>query len=299
MLLEDFIETYFSVHVSVHNKESTTIAKHQILRRSIIPVLGDKALDAIGRADITIFIATCHKLGLKPKTINNHITCLRNLFTVAYDMDLISNIPPIKRVKLFNTDRRSLTAPELRALVAGAEQPFWQAFIRLTALTGLRIGELRALEWSHVKLRHEQPQLRISQTTSGKRSQIGSPKGGRVRSVFLNVEAIEILNWLLRHSAHKFVMALPLLPEEPISYRRCERAMLKARKAAGIEWCAGWHTLRHTFASNLAASGQGLVHIKELLGHVDISTTMKYSHLLPSDLSAVVNTLPSIRPEKD
>lgn len=49
----------------------------------------------------------------------------------------------------------------------------------------------------------------------------------------------------------------------------CERAKIK-----GIRF----HDLRHTFASRLRAKGVDLVTIKELLGHADIRTTMRYAH---------------------
>ena len=39
-----------------------------------------------------------------------------------------------------------------------------------------------------------------------------------------------------------------------------------------------WHTLRHTFASRLNCNGADLVTAKELLGHADIKTTMRYAH---------------------
>ena len=41
------------------------------------------------------------------------------------------------------------------------------------------------------------------------------------------------------------------------------------------------HSLRHTFASWLALQGEPLLTIKELMGHKDIETTMRYAHLLP------------------
>ncbi|MCX6154059.1 MAG: tyrosine-type recombinase/integrase, partial [Candidatus Kapabacteria bacterium] len=53
----------------------------------------------------------------------------------------------------------------------------------------------------------------------------------------------------------------------------------------------GWHTFRHTFASHLAQHGVAIQLIKELLGHSDITTTMRYAHLSPSALREAMNVL--------
>ena len=39
-----------------------------------------------------------------------------------------------------------------------------------------------------------------------------------------------------------------------------------------------WHMFRHTFASRLTRDGVDIVTVKELLGHSNISTTMRYAH---------------------
>ncbi|MFH1089526.1 MAG: site-specific integrase, partial [Candidatus Uhrbacteria bacterium] len=52
-----------------------------------------------------------------------------------------------------------------------------------------------------------------------------------------------------------------------------------------------WHILRHTFASQLATEGVTIPAIRDLMGHSDISTTMKYAHLAPSTLQSSVDVL--------
>ena len=52
---------------------------------------------------------------------------------------------------------------------------------------------------------------------------------------------------------------------------------------------ASWHTLRHTAASRRVMAGVDLVAVKEMLGHRDIETTMRYSHLSPGHLHEAVN----------
>ena len=53
-------------------------------------------------------------------------------------------------------------------------------------------------------------------------------------------------------------------------------------KAAGVEWCTP-HSLRHTFASQLAIKGVSLYKISKWLGHADFKTTQIYAHLQAHD----------------
>ena len=64
-----------------------------------------------------------------------------------------------------------------------------------------------------------------------------------------------------------------------------------ACKAAGMDQSIHFHSLRHSFASNLAQKGVSLYTIKELLGHSSISTTEIYSHLNVESLREAIKKL--------
>lgn len=70
-----------------------------------------------------------------------------------------------------------------------------------------------------------------------------------------------------------------------------------ACKAAGMDSAIHFHSLRHSFASNLVQKGVPLYTIKELLGHSSVSTTEIYSHLNIDSLREAVKKLDSPHPD--
>ena len=69
------------------------------------------------------------------------------------------------------------------------------------------------------------------------------------------------------------------------------RAFKKALKGAGLDEKIRIHDLRHTYASWLAQMGAELIHIKTLLGHKEIRTTMRYAHLGIQSIRRVSDSL--------
>jgi integrase len=76
-------------------------------------------------------------------------------------------------------------------------------------------------------------------------------------------------------------------------YRSLRTAFNQATRLAGVGDFT-FHDLRHTFASRLVMAGVDLPTVKELLGHKDISMTMRYAHLSSDHKQAAVKKLEEV-----
>lgn len=142
---------------------------------------------------------------------------------------------------------RHLTPEEATRLLAELP-PHLAAMARLTLATGLRMGNVRGLEWTEVDL-----ERRIAIIPAAK------VKNKRALSVPLNAEAVVVLR--AQQGQHpRFVF---IYKGEPIRYELSNTACGKALKRAAIEdFC--WHDLRHTWASWHVMNGTPLNALMEL-----------------------------------
>lgn len=146
------------------------------------------------------------------------------------------------------------------------------AMIHILFSSGIRVGELAALNWAHVNW--EQAELRIQ------------GKGGRERIAFVSQQGMESLEAYAR--AWPDLSEKQPLPEsalflnrdgERLNVRSIRRMLTEFGQAAGLKKALHPHIFRHSFATHLLNSGVDLRFVQELLGHVSIRSTQIYTHV--------------------
>jgi integrase len=119
------------------------------------------------------------------------------------------------------------------------------------------------------------------------RRMLDTPKSNRDRHIPLDTDMYEMLFKRKQSTGYVFV---DTDNNKPFNSPRLNNRLAKICARAGLRRITA-HTLRHTFASQLAMKGIPLNLVQTLLGHVSITTTMRYSHFAPSALRSAIEML--------
>lgn len=164
--------------------------------------------------------------------------------------------------------------------------------------TGMRLSEIINLTWRNVNMATRIITVGDEHFSTKSRSQRFIPFNEEVKEIFTRIIDAKLGNTprILRiHPSDRGEFLEQYVFCKKNGERFCSdyvsKSFKKACAAAGIDRSIHFHSLRHSFASNLAQKGVSLYTIKELLGHSSISTTEIYSHLNMESLKEAIRVL--------
>ncbi len=140
-------------------------------------------------------------------------------------------------------------------------------FIIILLDTGARHGEICTLEWSQINLTNRSIALWRSKV---KNESI----------LFMSDRVFDVFTRRYANRNSTFVFT----DSQGAARKHINMTFHKAFQRAGLPDCSP-HTLRHTLATRLIQNGMNLYEVKEILGHSDIKTTMRYAHIEQAQVS--------------
>lgn len=174
-----------------------------------------------------------------------------------------------------NAKERYLSASETQRLhlaLSRSTNTQLKSIVVLLLLFGCRKRELLEAKWEHVDLERRNWRIPLS-------------KSGKARNIPISDKSLEVLQALPRWKECPYVIPNP---ETKKPFGNLFFPWDKVRKEAGLDGLR-MHDLRHTFASNLVNSGQSIYVVSKLLGHSQLKTTARYSHLADETLLSAVD----------
>lgn len=270
-------------------KESTYVKYDTILRKHIVPRLGDCSPEAVTGGLIEDFTDNLlYGDMLAPKTVKDILVVLRSILTysakhnpgVFREVEIVYPKEIKKEMRVLSRDEQKiLTAYLLKDMDA------CKFGVLLALITGIRIGELCELRWEAVSI--QEKTIRITETmqrlrdmdTGGEsrtRIVVGTPKSGNsIRIIPMTDYAVALCERMNPHCDTAFLLTGN---EKYVEPRTLQYRLEKYVVDCGLEG-VHFHTLRHTFATRCVEVGFDIKTLSEILGHATTTITLeRYVH---------------------
>ena len=293
MKFEDFWKMYYA-DMETRLREHTMRTKKYIVELKILPYFGNKRVNDITAADIRQWQNELIKMGYSPtylKTINNQLSAIFN-YAVRY-YDLKSN-PCAKAGSMGKSKAEEMdfwTGEEFRRFIDSVMNKRLSYMVFMTLYwTGMRLGELLALNPKDVDLEKRTISITKSYQRLGKKDVITPPKTPKSKRVITIPE-------FLAADIKDYMDSLYDLQENdrlfPITKYYLEHEMQRGIKESGVKRIRV-HDLRHSHASMLIELGFSPLEIANRLGHEKVETTLNtYAHLYPNKQTKLAERLDS------
>jgi integrase len=205
---------------------------------------------------------------------------IKAALTKAVTWDYLTSNPlkRIKAPKVVKSIPVFISEAELIEILNHTPSQLMKNIFTFAFYTGMRLGEILNMHWDWIDKNQNLIIVKNSESFTTK------SKKERIIPIHQNVK--KILDQQVINTARNYVFnnsAVNTINAEYVS-----KQFKKALRSAKLNDDIHFHSLRHSFASNLVQRGVNLYVVKELLGHEDIKTTQVYSHLTQSSLSNAV-----------
>ena len=220
--------------------------------------------DKLTLDDVRAYQVHLASKGVAWGSLNQVVCALRFFYGVTLDQAIIpERIPYAREPRKLPT---VLSAEEVVRFLEAVSSLKSRVALTTAYAAGLRVSEVAALKVADIE--SDRMVMRIE-----------NGKGGKQRYVMLSGPLLGVLRSYWRLTRPSLFLFPGRTPDKPIEPTVLHAACRSAAAAAGIDKRVSVHVLRHSFATHLLESGTDIRIIQVLLGHEQLSTTARYTHV--------------------
>ena len=287
---KELVKVYVEYSTTNHRSYKTNVAKAYKFEK----LWGNRQLKDISPMDIEKYkIARKNEVKSKAKiidgvkipeknvsatTINGDIEVLRKMFNIAIDNGWLTKNPckSVKKLRQENKLERYLTPEEEFRLLNNCtgRLSHLKAIIQFALNTGMRKEEILSLTWKCVNF--ENKKITLLDTKNGKK-----------RFIPINSVVMSILKEAHKNKVCEYVFVNHATETRYSDLKRSFNALCLKANVENFRF----HDLRHTSATRMVGAGVPITMVKDILGHSDIHTTMRYAHAITEQSLEAIETL--------
>ncbi len=278
-----FSEWFQSIQHRV--KESTAANYRMKAEKHVLPAFSSTMADKVTASDIYAFIESRQKSGLSSRYISDILIMMKSVFKYASKTYHVLNpldgitLPKQQKPEIELLDERQQR--QLQRYIS--ENPNHSTLgIALSMSTGIRIGELCALQWEDLDLekriltvRKTMQRIQISNENTKTKLIITEPKSESSKRKIPIPDCVVSILEKFKGKSKEYLISGEEAPVEPRTLQYRFARILKNVKLPSIHF----HALRHMFASKCVKLGFDIKTLSEILGHSKVEITLnKYVH---------------------
>lgn len=284
MTYQNWLDIWLNDYVKTGCKSRTVLNYRQTIYQRIVPYLGEYELHELTLPILQQFVTNLlhPKQGnpLSANTVNCVISVVKSSLKMAHMMGYVENydLNKLIRPKLSEKKIECFSVAEQKQIVSYIRNNKKIRYygIVVCLYTGLRIGELLALEWRNVDM--NECRLTVEKTcyyNKGQRIEDAPKTLSSLRVIPFPRQLLPLFRAMRRVGKTNYVIETNGMPVSIRSYQLSMELLLNKLKIPH----KGFHSLRHTFATRALECGMDVRTLSELLGHADPTVTLKrYAH---------------------